>query len=89
MKTAADVDEVFDKIRAQAGSMFAYSAMDMTVDMRVTLADHSHVEAKKMKLTEMLQQMIDKLNARREPAAGMHGGNARQECRAAVTTAPQ
>jgi hypothetical protein len=66
MKTAADVDDVFDQIRKQSGSMFMYSAMDMAVDMRVTLADQSHVEAKKPKLTEMLQQMIDRLNARKE-----------------------
>ncbi len=66
MKTAADVDEVFDKIRAQSGSIFIYSAMDMAADMHVNLVNHSRIEAKKPKLTEMLQQMIDQLNARKE-----------------------
>jgi hypothetical protein len=66
MNTAADVDEVFDKIKAQAGSGFEYFAMDSVINLRVTLVDGSHVEARGLKLTGCLQNMIDKLNARKE-----------------------
>jgi hypothetical protein len=66
MITAADVDDVANQIRAQAGSAFGTFAMDSAFSLRITLADHSHIEASDMSLTGCLQKMIDQLNARKE-----------------------